>query len=124
MRKDAFSSARACTGLFFAFSFVLTWQLPQRAYAKENNKVQGAQLFGSTGCAHCHGAQGEGTEQGPSLRDVRKRLKPDEMEHQIVAGGKAMPAFGDTLDHTQVESLVAFLRAKKWVTVPAPAPTK
>ena len=59
-----------------------------------------------------------GTDAGPSLRNLRKHLTADQITKQIVNGGKEMPAFGDTLDHDQVEQLVAFLHAKKWVTPP------
>lgn len=82
------------------------------AHAEAGKKVEGARLFASSGCAHCHGATGEGTDSGPSLRDVRRKLKKSQIETQIVAGGGEMPAFGKALDAEQVKALVAFLRAK------------
>ncbi len=101
---------------------------PMPAYAHSDATKHGAELFATSGCTHCHGPEGMGTERGPDLRELRKHLSAAEIEHQIVAGGKAMPAFGDTLDHEQVADLVAFLRAKRWVPAPphaqpAPAPT-
>lgn len=89
------------------------------AHGEAEKKVEGARLFASSGCAHCHGATGEGTDSGPSLRDVHRKLKKRQIETQIVAGGGAMPAFGKALDPEQVKALVAFLRAKTWV-VPSP----
>lgn len=86
--------------------------------AKPNQAMEGAELFATRGCTHCHGAEGKGTDQGPSLRELRKHRRPAEIERQIVYGGGAMPAFGDTLDHAQVESLVSFLRAKTWIQAP------
>ncbi len=32
-----------------------------------------------------------------------------------------MPAFGDTLTHEEIESLVSFLRAKNWTPAPVHA---
>ena len=98
--------------------FILGLAHPSVASAHENEKQQGAELFTTRGCAHCHGNTGQGSDTGPALRDLRKRLKPEQIEHQIVAGGQAMPAFGDTLTHEQVEDLMKFLRAKKWTPVP------
>ncbi len=91
---------------------------PAPAYAHPDPAHEGAELFATRGCTHCHGPQGTGTEMGPSLRDLRKHLKAEQIEDQIVHGGKAMPAFGDSLDHAEVESLVAFLRSKRWIAAP------
>lgn len=96
------------------------------ASAHSDAAKHGAELFATSGCTHCHGPEGTGTDRGPALRDLRKHLSAEEIEHQIVAGGKAMPAFGDTLGKEQIADLVAFLRAKKWVAAPPqaePAPT-
>lgn len=95
--------------------------VPAAACAQAGSKAEGARLFASSGCAHCHGATGEGTEEGPSLRDVHRKLKKAQIQEQIVAGGGAMPAFGTALDAEQVKSLVAFLVARQWVT-PSPEP--
>ncbi len=35
-----------------------------------------------------------------------------------------MPAFGDSLTKDQVQSLVQFLRAKTWISVPKPVPSE
>lgn len=94
------------------------------ASAHVDKKRQGAEIFATSGCTHCHGANGEGTEMGPSLRDLRKHLKPEQIHRQIVDGGKQMPAFGDSLGKTQVDDLVAFLRAKTWIPVPQPPPAQ
>ena len=89
------------------------------AAAFEDKKAAGAELFATRGCAHCHGEDGTGTEKGPSLRDVRKKLSASQVSDQIVHGGQGMPAFGDSLKADEVEDLVSFLRAKKWVAPPA-----
>lgn len=93
--------------------------VPTNVSAHVDKKLEGGELFGSRGCTHCHGADGTGTEEGPSLRDIRKRLKPDQIAEQIRHGGKQMPAFGDSLDEEQIADLVAFLDAKRWEPVPA-----
>jgi mono/diheme cytochrome c family protein len=92
--------------------------LPAQARAPK----QGAEVFASAGCAHCHGDQGQGTDDGPALRSLRKRLSAARIRSQIVHGGKEMPAFGDSLTPLQVNDLVAFLRAKTWIPAPGPAP--
>ncbi len=84
-------------------------------------KADGAQVFANSGCEHCHGAVGEGTKKGPALVDVRKRMNEQQIKDQIKHGGKSMPAFADALDDAQLDSLVKFLRAKKWPPIPAPS---
>lgn len=83
---------------------------PVQAHA--DAKKEGAALFASSGCGHCHGDMGEGTAKGPSLVDVRKRLSADAMAKQIKDGGKTMPPFGDSLNDEQIEKLVKFLRSR------------
>lgn len=87
--------------------------------AHVDRKLQGAELFATRGCTHCHGTDGTGTDNGPSLRSVRKQRSTAQIRNQIVHGGKEMPAFGDTLTRDQVSSLVTFLRARTWITPPA-----
>lgn len=94
--------------------------------AAEDKKAQGAELFATRGCTHCHGNDGQGSDRGPALHELRKKLPADKINDQIVHGGQGMPAFGDSLKPEEVDELVAFLRAKKWITPPVvggtPAP--
>ncbi len=92
---------------------------PSPAAAFADKKAAGAELFSTRGCAHCHGEDGQGTDKAPALRELRKRLSTDRIRDQIVHGGQGMPAFGDSLKDEEVDELVSFLRAKKWVTPPA-----
>lgn len=92
--------------------------MPGVAGAQAGSKAEGARLFASSGCTHCHGAAGEGTDSGPSLRNVRHKLKAAQIQEQILKGGGEMPAFETALDPVQVEALVLFLRAKTWVVAP------
>jgi mono/diheme cytochrome c family protein len=82
------------------------------AYSNESKK-SGAILFHEKGCEHCHGANGRGGDLGPDLSTVGKRLKKQQIEHQIHNGGAAMPAFGDVLQPDEVKDLVDFLHAKR-----------
>ena len=70
-------------------------------------------LFNDRGCAHCHGPEAGGTERGPDLRLRGRKLKPDEIRHQIVDGGKEMPAFGDALTPEETDALVAWVHTLK-----------
>ncbi len=98
---------------------VLRLGRPSPAAAFADKKQAGAELFATRGCAHCHGDDGQGTDKAPGLRELRKKLSADRIRDQIVHGGQGMPAFGDSLKADEVEDLVSFLRAKKWVTPPA-----
>lgn len=90
---------------------------PVKAFA--DKKTAGAELFATRGCAHCHGNDGQGTDRAPALRELRKKLSAAKINDQIVHGGQGMPAFGDSLQPNEVDELVEFLRAKKWITPPA-----
>lgn len=81
--------------------------------ASSDAKARGADIFSKTGCVHCHGAAGISGGRGPSLLDVRKRRKPDQIFSQIHDGGKSMPAFGDQLSSDDINDLVHYLRSKR-----------
>jgi mono/diheme cytochrome c family protein len=81
--------------------------------ASSGDRAAGAEIFKQNGCEHCHGADGIGTDRGPSLSTVGKRLKKDEIEHQIRNGGKQMPPFQDVLNDDQIRNLVDYLAHKK-----------
>jgi ubiquinol-cytochrome c reductase cytochrome b subunit len=81
--------------------------------ASTADRTAGAELFKEKGCAHCHGADGVGTDRAPALDTVGKRLKKDEIRRQIVEGGKQMPAFGDSLSKDEVRDLVDYLAHSK-----------
>ena len=93
-------------------SGALMYRQPEIVFAHAAELAQGAELYNQSGCTHCHGVTGSGTDKGPSLRGVRRRITAAQIERQIVNGGQEMPAFGSTLDHKQVQNLVAFLREK------------
>ena len=116
---QALAGALFVSGVFGFGTALLRHPAPVAAFA--DKKAQGAELFATRGCTHCHGNDGQGTDRAPALRDLRKKLSADKMNDQIVHGGQGMPAFGDSLKPEEVDDLVAFLRAKKWITPPAMA---
>jgi mono/diheme cytochrome c family protein len=95
---------------------------PALALTPKEQEAGGAILFRDKGCAYCHGKSTEGTHKGPSLVDVRKRLKPEQIANQIKEGGQKMPAFKESLSDDEVANLVAWLRAKHR-PIPPPEPS-
>jgi mono/diheme cytochrome c family protein len=93
---------------------VLGALLATAASASSNAKgAEGAALFKDKGCQHCHGADIAGTDRGPDLRTVGKRMHKNEIEQQIRDGGKEMPAFGDMLSKDEMKTLVDYLAHQK-----------
>ncbi|MGP8174767.1 MAG: c-type cytochrome [Terracidiphilus sp.] len=115
-------------GSVAALALVLVSTTPAHALFGSHDKAgeqAGALLFRDKGCAHCHGAGGEGTKKAPSLAGLRKNKDwpPAKITHQILNGGQKMPPFGDSLTDEQIAQLVAYLRAKhRPVPPPAAAP--
>jgi mono/diheme cytochrome c family protein len=115
--------AHLVPALAFASSIAL---LAHSAFAGGSSAAEkaGAVLFRDKGCAYCHGAAGQGTQKGPSLADIRKKLKAPQITGQIVNGGQKMPSFRDSLTDSEVSQLVAYLRAKhRPVAAPVQSPT-
>jgi mono/diheme cytochrome c family protein len=81
--------------------------------SSSKDRVKAQMLFKDKGCEHCHGVDGVGTERGPSLSTVGKRLSKAQIEQQIKDGGKQMPAFGDVLSQDEMKELVDYLVHKK-----------
>ncbi len=86
---------------------------PTAHAASKAVREQGAAVFHDKGCEHCHGVDGIGTDRGPDLSGVGRRLHKPEIAKQIHDGGKQMPAFGDALTNDEVQQLVEYLAAKK-----------
>jgi mono/diheme cytochrome c family protein len=96
---------------------------PSLALSEKESEQAGANLFRDKGCAYCHGTNAQGTQKGPSLANVRKKLKAPEIASQIQNGGQKMPSFSDSLTNDEVAQLVAYLRAKhRPVVTPAQVP--
>jgi mono/diheme cytochrome c family protein len=81
----------------------------------------GAHIFVQFACAQCHGEQGRGgvSPDVPALTAVAKSLRPDQLRTIIDHGlGESanptkpyMPVWGEVISTTQVNDLIAYLRA-------------
>lgn len=93
-----------------------------RASSTQSDEMAGAVLYRDKGCAHCHGANGAGTQKGPSLANIRtdKHWPPDKIKDQIMNGGKKMPPFADSLSDEEIAQIIDYLRARHR-PVPPPA---
>ncbi|MEK0316651.1 c-type cytochrome [Cohnella sp. 56] len=63
-------------------------------------------------CLACHGDQLQGG-MGPALDKVGAEMSADAIHKQILNGGGGMPAFKGTLTNEQIDTLTAWLAAKK-----------
>ena len=81
--------------------------------SSHSDRAAGEALFHEKGCEHCHGVDGVGSEKGPSLSGIGRKLKPDQIHKQIVEGGGGMPPFAGVLAPDDVTLLVNYLSAKK-----------
>ena len=77
----------------------------------ESAKVRGREVFQTKGCMQCHSIGGVGGSKGPRLDAVGKRLKKDQIEHQIQQGSLAMPSFADALSPDELHTLVEYLHS-------------
>ncbi len=77
----------------------------------QSAKVRGPELFHSKGCIQCHSIGNTGGTKGPHLDAVGKRLKKDQIEHQIMNGSLAMPSFAEALTPDEVHTLVEYLHS-------------
>ena len=90
------------------------WTPDKTVYAySRKSRAKAEILFKEKGCEHCHGVDGVGTENGPSLNTVGKSLSKGQIEQQLQNGGKQMPAFGDVLSQDEMKELVDYLVHKK-----------
>jgi mono/diheme cytochrome c family protein len=110
--------APAALMLVIVFAIVLLCRIDVPAHAAMPAPVTatpsaGQTLFHEKGCEHCHGVNGLGTDKGPDLRGVGRRLKREQIEHQIHDGGDSMPAFADVLDETELKALTDSLAARR-----------
>ena len=96
-----------------AVSALIVLGTPQAGSAVTETHNPGATLFQEKGCSHCHGTDGNGTDKGPSLARIGRRLKREQIESQIVHGGKEMPPFGDVLDANELRQLVEYLHDRR-----------
>ncbi len=98
--------------LFVASLVLLGLASPARASSKAQ-RVHGAALFATSGCQHCHTIRNVGGHRGPNLSSVGRTKSKEAIRAQVTNGSKVMPAFGDVLQRTELDDLVAYLRSCK-----------
>jgi mono/diheme cytochrome c family protein len=98
--------------LLAAFLLLLVSASPASASSK-SQREHGAAVFSSSGCQHCHTIRNVGGHRGPDLSSVGRTKNETEIRTQIVGGSKVMPAFGDLLQPSELDDLVAYLRSCK-----------
>jgi cbb3-type cytochrome c oxidase subunit III len=67
-------------------------------------------------CSRCHGTDGQGTRRAPALnvQSFFDKVTTDQAMAQIVSSGvpgTAMPAWGDRLNVSEIEAIVAYVRS-------------
>ncbi len=100
----------------FALALGLGLGCRAQQHARPDGGWDGKSLFEQV-CAPCHGTTGKGdTQQGRAVgakdltRDEARRLRDDEIAHQIRVGKGKMPAFAGALDEDQIAAIVAHVR--------------
>ena len=106
-------AAMLAAGVSVASVYVSSWPAVVVQASSHADRAAGEVLFHEKGCEHCHGAALLGTERGPVLAGVGRKLTADGIRHQIVAGGGGMPAFGDVLAPDEISRLADYLAAQK-----------
>lgn len=82
-----------------------------RIVALSGDAERGGQIFGNT-CARCHGADGQGTIDAPSLFERVPGLDAVAIAKTLVVGKNGrMPAWGDRFDDQALADVVAYLEA-------------
>jgi mono/diheme cytochrome c family protein len=87
----------------------------------QGTKSSGPELFQSKGCVQCHSMKNVGGNKGPHLDAVGKRLKKEQIEHQIEQGSLAMPSFAEALSPDELHTLVEYLHSCKREMAPPKA---
>lgn len=114
MKRFSGSSNTYRTGSFLLACLLLALASP--ALAQKGNPENGARIFADK-CEKCHDKDGSGgTVIGKALKaadlrsaDVQKKTDAD-FYTQIDKGKGNMPPFGGSLDKSQIDDLVAYVR--------------
>jgi len=72
--------------------------------------TSGGQYFAAS-CARCHGSDGGGENDAPSLRD--EDMSDADMTYMIVHGQDRMPGFASKYSPAQIKSIIAYIRTLK-----------
>ena len=71
-------------------------------------------------CAECHGEDGTGTDDGPTLLELWEKNDGMLKEQVMQGSGDDMPAFADDLSTEEIESVVAYVRSLSLTAEVAP----
>lgn len=114
----AMAFALVAVNVAVIFQLSETSRVQRTAAASREERVRrGAAAYGSR-CAQCHGGDGKGTDQAPSINDKAfLGSVTDEFLHDTIAQGRPrtiMPAwgqdFGGPLTGQEIDEVVAFIR--------------
>ncbi len=98
--------------LFVASLLLLGFASSAMASSKAQ-RAHGAALFASSGCQHCHTIRNVGGTKGPNLSSVGRTKSEQAIRAQVINGSKVMPAFGNVLEPSELDDVVAYLRSCK-----------
>jgi mono/diheme cytochrome c family protein len=84
---------------------------PASAQDDPGDLGEGLEIYGSQGCAGCHGTDGAGSAAGRSLIDIAVE-QPDRAVHlaSVTNGKGSMPAYGSRLTEAEVSAVVSYVR--------------
>jgi cytochrome c6 len=114
MKRVSTSSKKYAAGALLLTCVLFVIATP--ALAQKGNAAEGAKIFADK-CEKCHDKDGSGgTVFGKALKaadlrsaDVQKKTDAD-FYAQIDKGKGNMPPFGGSLDKSQIEDLIAYVR--------------
>jgi cytochrome c oxidase cbb3-type subunit 3 len=84
------------------------------------DRVEGMRLFRST-CAACHGLEGTGGSNGPSLTTLKRGGTDEELFRNITKGVPDTPMVAFPLESSQVWRLITFIRSLNVGKAPDPS---
>jgi polyvinyl alcohol dehydrogenase (cytochrome) len=111
--NSAVRAAIACATLSFAFHSTAPAHVARAqntaTTASDEKQIQAGKKLYASNCVFCHGADGNGTGAGPSLRKLN--LPADQIAGVISDGkaGTAMPAFKGTYSTAQIGDLAQYV---------------
>jgi mono/diheme cytochrome c family protein len=73
-------------------------------------EVEAGRMVYEANCSGCHGAEGQGSDVGRSLTDIATQGERSRHIETVTNGRNTMPAFGGSLDETEVSAVVSFVR--------------
>ncbi|HLF33593.1 MAG TPA: PQQ-binding-like beta-propeller repeat protein [Cyclobacteriaceae bacterium] len=106
------------TNILYINSNEIAWHIQMlnlNPAATSSSRIEihpGLLLYNTKACVVCHGADLKGTDNRPSLLNLKAKYTEEQLVKRIRDGGGEMPAFG-SLDVEELNALVAFLLNQK-----------